>query len=127
MPHVFEIADRIHIQRLGRRSTVITPGSHSMSEAVAIMTGAARRPSRTSAPGGAGGRVGNVASVTYGDRDARWERQRLSFGDFAATYAPRGPCGPPHGPVAHRDEGRRAARRPGPGLASRTSVPAPAS
>jgi len=24
--------------------------------------------------------------VTYGDRDARWERQRLSFGDFAATY-----------------------------------------
>ena len=44
MPHVFEVADRIHIQRLGRRATVITPESHSMSEAVAIMTGAAAAP-----------------------------------------------------------------------------------
>ncbi len=41
MPHVFEVADRIHIQRLGRRSTVVTPQSHTMAEAVAIMTGAA--------------------------------------------------------------------------------------
>ena len=41
MPHVFELADRIHIQRLGRRAAVVTPQSHSMSEAVAIMTGAA--------------------------------------------------------------------------------------
>jgi fructose transport system ATP-binding protein len=41
MPHVFEVADRIHIQRLGRRVAVISPQSHSMSEAVAIMTGAA--------------------------------------------------------------------------------------
>ncbi|MBJ7556474.1 ATP-binding cassette domain-containing protein [Marinomonas spartinae] len=40
MPHVFEVADRIHIHRLGRRAAVITPQSHSMSEAVAIMTGA---------------------------------------------------------------------------------------
>jgi len=44
MPHVFEVADRIHIQRLGRRATVITPKTHSMSEAVAIMTGAAPAP-----------------------------------------------------------------------------------
>ncbi len=41
MPHVFEIADRIHVQRLGRRAASITPRSHSMTEAVAIMTGAA--------------------------------------------------------------------------------------
>jgi fructose transport system ATP-binding protein len=41
MPHVFEVADRIHIQRLGRSAGVITPQSHTMSEAVAIMTGAA--------------------------------------------------------------------------------------
>jgi fructose transport system ATP-binding protein len=41
MPHVFEVADRIHIQRLGRRVAVVTPQTHSMSEAVAIMTGAA--------------------------------------------------------------------------------------
>ena len=47
MPHVFEVADRIHIQRLGRRATVITPQSHSMSEAVAIMTGAAPAPGTT--------------------------------------------------------------------------------
>jgi len=40
MPHVFDVADRIHIQRLGRRIAVVTPQSHSMAEAVAIMTGA---------------------------------------------------------------------------------------
>ena len=40
MPHVFEVADRIHIQRLGRRAAVITPTTHTASEAVAIMTGA---------------------------------------------------------------------------------------
>ncbi|HUG84944.1 MAG TPA: ATP-binding cassette domain-containing protein [Euzebya sp.] len=40
MPHVFEVADRIHIQRLGRRVATITPESHSMADAVAIMTGA---------------------------------------------------------------------------------------
>jgi fructose transport system ATP-binding protein len=44
MPHVFEIADRIHIQRLGRRATVITPKSQTMSETVAIMTGAMEPP-----------------------------------------------------------------------------------
>ncbi|MFG2000339.1 ATP-binding cassette domain-containing protein [Spirillospora sp. NPDC048911] len=40
MPHVFEIADRIHIQRLGRRAGVVKPADHSMSDVVAIMTGA---------------------------------------------------------------------------------------
>ncbi|MBO6852184.1 MAG: sugar ABC transporter ATP-binding protein [Marivivens sp.] len=40
MPHVFEVADRIHIHRLGRRLCVIDPKSHSMSDAVALMTGA---------------------------------------------------------------------------------------
>jgi fructose transport system ATP-binding protein len=40
MPHVFELADRIQIMRLGRRAAVVTPTSHSMQEAVAIMTGA---------------------------------------------------------------------------------------
>jgi fructose transport system ATP-binding protein len=40
MPNVFEVADRIHIQRLGGSAGVITPKSHTMSEAVAIMTGA---------------------------------------------------------------------------------------
>jgi fructose transport system ATP-binding protein len=40
MPNVFEVADRIHIQRLGASAGVITPATHSMEDAVAIMTGA---------------------------------------------------------------------------------------
>ena len=40
MPHVFEVADRIHIHRLGRRLCVINPREHTMSDAVAFMTGA---------------------------------------------------------------------------------------
>ena len=39
MPHVFEVADRIHIHRLGKRIAVINPKDFSMSDAVAIMTG----------------------------------------------------------------------------------------
>ncbi|PRY35752.1 ATP-binding cassette domain-containing protein [Umezawaea tangerina] len=44
MPHVFEVADRVHIQRLGRRKAVVDPKSISMSDAVAIMTGAMEVP-----------------------------------------------------------------------------------
>lgn len=44
MPHVFEVADRIHIHRLGKRICVIDPKQHSMSDAVAIMTGAMEPP-----------------------------------------------------------------------------------
>ncbi|MBI5275899.1 MAG: sugar ABC transporter ATP-binding protein [Burkholderiales bacterium] len=40
MPHVFEVADRIHIQRLGRRAAVVNPKAIGMSDAVAVMTGA---------------------------------------------------------------------------------------
>lgn len=40
MPHVFEIADRIHIHRLGKRLCVVRPGECSMPDAVALMTGA---------------------------------------------------------------------------------------
>jgi fructose transport system ATP-binding protein len=43
MPHVFEIADRIHIARLGKRACVVNPKKISMAETVAVMTGA-RRP-----------------------------------------------------------------------------------
>ncbi len=44
MPHVFEVSDRIHIHRLGRRIAVINPKEYSMSDAVAIMTGAKPPP-----------------------------------------------------------------------------------
>jgi fructose transport system ATP-binding protein len=44
MPNVFETADRIHVQRLGGRAAVISPQTHSMQDAVAIMTGAMTVP-----------------------------------------------------------------------------------
>ncbi len=40
MPHVFEVADRIHVARLGRRAAVLNPRAISMSDTVAVMTGA---------------------------------------------------------------------------------------
>ena len=40
MPHVFELADRIHVHRLGRRAAIVRPQDYSMSDVVAIMTGA---------------------------------------------------------------------------------------
>ena len=42
MPNVFELADRVQIQRLGAVAAVVTPKTHTMEEAVAIMTGAKR-------------------------------------------------------------------------------------
>ena len=47
MPHVFEVADRIHIHRLGRRLCVIRPRDYSMSDAVAFMTGAKEAPAKS--------------------------------------------------------------------------------
>ncbi len=44
MPHVFELADRIHIHRLGKRLCVVKPSEVSMSDAVALMTGAMEPP-----------------------------------------------------------------------------------
>ena len=49
MPHVFEVADRIHIHRLGKRLTVINPKDYSMSDAVAFMTGAKTPPTAEAA------------------------------------------------------------------------------
>ncbi len=48
MPHVFEVADRIHIHRLGKRLCIIDPKDYTMSDAVAFMTGA-RDPSEEAA------------------------------------------------------------------------------
>ena len=42
MLHVFEIADRIHIARLGKRAAVVNPKKFGMSQTVAVMTGAMR-------------------------------------------------------------------------------------
>ncbi|RYH07302.1 ATP-binding cassette domain-containing protein [Tropicimonas sp. IMCC6043] len=44
MPHVFEVADRIHIHRLGRRLCTVNPDDYTMSDAVAMMTGAMEPP-----------------------------------------------------------------------------------
>jgi len=44
MPQVFEVADRIHVARLGKRAAVVTPQTASMNDVVAIMTGAMTVP-----------------------------------------------------------------------------------
>jgi fructose transport system ATP-binding protein len=44
IPAVFEVADRIHVHRLGRRATVVRPQDHTMNEVVGIMTGALPAP-----------------------------------------------------------------------------------
>jgi len=46
MPHVFEVADRIHVHRLGKRLCVIDPKDYTMSDAVAFMTGAKEAPAQ---------------------------------------------------------------------------------
>ncbi|HUQ35243.1 MAG TPA: ATP-binding cassette domain-containing protein [Aestuariivirga sp.] len=50
MPQVFEVADRIHIHRLGRRLCVIDPKKYTMSDAVAFMTGAKPPPKELMTP-----------------------------------------------------------------------------
>ena len=49
MPHVFEVADRIHVHRLGKRLCVIDPKEYKMSDAVAFMTGAKDAPTKDQA------------------------------------------------------------------------------
>ena len=50
MPHVFEVCDRIHIHRLGKRLCVIDPKDYEMSDAVAFMTGAKEPPKNVAKP-----------------------------------------------------------------------------
>lgn len=50
MPHVFEVADRIHVHRLGRRLCTIHPQDYTMSDAVAFMTGAKQPPTKSDPP-----------------------------------------------------------------------------
>lgn len=40
MPHVFEVASRIHVHRLGKRIAIMRPEQDTMNDAVAVMTGA---------------------------------------------------------------------------------------
>ena len=40
MPHGFEVSDRLHIHRIGRRICIVNPRECAMSDAVAYMTGA---------------------------------------------------------------------------------------
>ncbi|CAM3622620.1 Fructose ABC transporter, ATP-binding component FrcA [Deinococcus saxicola] len=42
MPHVFEVADRIHVHRMGKRAAVLNPKNISMADTVSVMTGALR-------------------------------------------------------------------------------------
>lgn len=42
MPHVFEVADRIHVHRMGKRAALLNPKVISMADTVSVMTGALR-------------------------------------------------------------------------------------
>ncbi len=42
LPHIFEVADRIQVMRLGRRVGIARPSEQSMDEVVSMMTGATR-------------------------------------------------------------------------------------
>ncbi|TDQ00386.1 ATP-binding cassette domain-containing protein [Labedaea rhizosphaerae] len=44
MPAVFEVADRIHVHRLGKRAGVVSPAEVSMSDVVSFITGAKAVP-----------------------------------------------------------------------------------
>ncbi|MEV4261727.1 ATP-binding cassette domain-containing protein [Kribbella sp. NPDC049584] len=44
MPAVFEVSDRIHVHRLGRRTGVVDPKKVSMSDVVSFITGAEEIP-----------------------------------------------------------------------------------
>ena len=80
MPQVFEVADRIHIQRLGKRAAVVSPKTISMSDAVAVMTGALKvapeqevevgrgRLDAARPPGGGQAGRGRVGAATAVDR-----------------------------------------------------------
>ena len=68
MPHVFELADRIHIQRLGAKAGVITPKTHTMEDAVAIMTGA-RQVEAAPSSAGASSAAPSSAAADGGARE----------------------------------------------------------
>lgn len=44
MPAVFDVADRIHVHRLGKRTGIVKPGDVSMSDVVSFITGATAIP-----------------------------------------------------------------------------------
>jgi len=68
MPHVFEIADRIHVHRLGKRVAVVSPKTHTMHEVVGIMTGAVVHDLEH--PGDEGGRGGGDGDAAGGGKAA---------------------------------------------------------
>ena len=90
MPHVFEVADRIHIHRLGRRLCVIKPKDYSMSDAVAFMTGA-KLPEGVTEAGMTPGRTGRSDP-----RDKRARAGAVSSPPLPARRARANPPWPPN-------------------------------
>ena len=88
MPHVFEIADRIHIHRLGRRVAVVDPKEHSMHEVVGD------HDRREEPVGGALGAA--VAERNLGGAVGRARGCGTSFGVPATARAPALPHVAPH-------------------------------
>ena len=75
MPNVFEVADRIHIQRLGRCAGVVTPKSHTPNEVVAIMTGATTLEETPGKRPTSGARSGIQVAASVAHRHRRGYRQ----------------------------------------------------
>lgn len=50
LPHVFEIADRIQVMRLGQRAGIARPNQQTMDDVVALMTGAAQAVEAANTP-----------------------------------------------------------------------------
>ena len=63
MPQVVELADRIHVHRLGRRAALLRSGECSMADVVAIMTGAIAPPAAA---------IDRAAPATEADASTAW-------------------------------------------------------
>ena len=100
MPHVFEIADRIHVARLGKRAAVLNPKKISMSDTVAVMTGALppeQMPAECLAierGGACDDRTSPIDARRVADADAA-APARLQPGRHAPVQRARGAAGDP--------------------------------
>jgi fructose transport system ATP-binding protein len=70
MPHVFEIADRIHVHRLGKRVAIVDPKETSMHDVVGIMTGAVVHDIEHQDKDDGGGAADSPASAEPGAKQA---------------------------------------------------------
>ncbi len=91
MPHVFEIADRIHIHRLGKRVAVVDPKETSMHDVVGIMTGAVVHDIEHQDAGDRRARPARGSRRTSPRSDVMEPRRRLAAAGLTPPAAARAP------------------------------------